>query len=471
MTTNVAIVDNRDPLVHYAGIWFPGGTPSEYSLSTTASTTVGSTASFTFEGTSIGVYATVAAINPPQSSLSFLVDNSISGTYTPPGNLESDVHHQELWTSPTLSDGTHTLVITQTTAQNAVIYLDYFLYNTTSTSVAAYFIDDRDPRIKYTGGWRELESEGYFKHTSQGSSTKGDSLSFTFEGTAISFYGAINNGTAKGQILASISVDGGPSFSYPAPGPSPQTTNFLIFSSGDLSPGKHALVVTAETDQTVSADYFLVAPSVIIGAAVGGAVFLVLLVLIAVAVFLCVRRKKRHQGRHVKEIPSSPVLAQAVTPFAQFVASSASGLRSPFTSDHNYFTLSGSDSTPSGPYGAVPNNKLPVQLGSSSHSGHSTPTPSISSKRDAQQSASASTSSGSDSTPSGPYGAVPNNKRPVQLGSSSQSDHSTLTPSSSSAAQQSVSASGSSHSSRSGPSARSPRSPRSGEDVPPQYFE
>lgn len=132
------------------------------------------------------VYGSVAAINPPKASMSFVVDNSISGSYTPSGDMSADVHHQALWASPTMSNGSHTLVITQTAAQpSGVIYLDYFLYNTSSTAVDAYFIDDRDARIAYTGGWRQFGSDTDFQHTSQGSSSKGDSFAVHFEGARL----------------------------------------------------------------------------------------------------------------------------------------------------------------------------------------------------------------------------------------------------------------------------------------------
>lgn len=132
------------------------------------------------------VYGSVAAINPPKASMSFVVDNSISGSYTPSGDMSADVHHQALWASPTMSNGSHTLVITQTAAQpSGVIYLDYFLYNTSSTAVDAYFIDDRDARIAYTGGWTQFGFDADFQHTSQGSSSKGDSFAVHFEGARL----------------------------------------------------------------------------------------------------------------------------------------------------------------------------------------------------------------------------------------------------------------------------------------------
>jgi hypothetical protein len=142
------------------------------------------------KGPSITVYGTVAAKNlTPQTSMSFVVDGSttVAGTYTPPSSMTADIHHQALWTSPSgsIDASPHTLVITQTAGpenSDGVIFLDYIIYSTTSTSVSSYFIDDRDPQIKYDPPWRQGGSDADFQHTNQSSTSAGDSLSLQFEG-------------------------------------------------------------------------------------------------------------------------------------------------------------------------------------------------------------------------------------------------------------------------------------------------
>ncbi|KAJ6453816.1 hypothetical protein C8R45DRAFT_631715 [Mycena sanguinolenta] len=315
MTTNVAIVDDSSPLVHYSGTWVSAGAPLEFNSTTKVSQVQGVTASITFEGTSIAVFGTVALVNPPDSSLDFVVDNSITGTYTPPANMTTGVHHEQLWMSPSLTNGTHTLTITQTQAQQAgVIYLDYFLYNTTSTSVESYFIDDTDSRIQYSAGWNQVATEADFGQSLHGSSAAGDSFSLQFEGKSISMWGAINNGST-GQVLnASLVIDNGPPvFFVPPIQTAVLTHNNLIFDSGELSNGAHTLLVTAENNYTVWMDYFLITPATataattsapastssshssaslpiaaVIGAAVGA---VVLLVIVAGTLFFLRRRK------------------------------------------------------------------------------------------------------------------------------------------------------------------------------------
>ncbi|KAJ7206328.1 hypothetical protein GGX14DRAFT_457583 [Mycena pura] len=362
MTTNVAIVDERDPLVHYAGSWQDGGVGEEFNGTTRFTTTQGSTASFTFVGTSVAVFGTVAAIDPPQASMEFVIDDTIQGTYTPPSNMTADVHHATLYTSPTLSNGTHTLVITQTAAQAAgVIFLDYIMYNTTSTDVEQYFIDDRDPRIQYDPPWEMFGSETDFQHTSQASPSTGASFTLQFDGRGISYYGAINNGSAGQVMNASMVVDGGPPVFFVPPIQSAAlTVNNLIFNSGDLSSGNHTLVVTAENDHNVWVDYFLVIPpidststsapassssassggtassskavpiGVIVGPLVGG---LLLLALLGIGLFYLHRRRRRHReiSPPTREALDRPGPATVITPFSGLVSSQAATAGSSYT--------------------------------------------------------------------------------------------------------------------------------------------
>ncbi|KAK6966820.1 hypothetical protein R3P38DRAFT_3245346 [Favolaschia claudopus] len=264
MTTHTAIVDDRDPAIAYSGSWEPGGVAEEFQGTTTTPDGASCCLSgfqfrwcvrarrppyrrihetLNFAGTSVTVYGTIAAHNlTTQPTLTFTVDGSPLGSFTPVNGLSAPVHHQALWTSPSLSlnDGSHDLVITQTSlVSDTVIFMDYIMFTTTSASVSAYFVDDRDMR-----------------HTSQASRGKGDSLTLQFDGQSISLYGDFISATAN----ASISIDGGrPTFWVPPT--SASWTNNLIFDSGYLTPGTHKLVVTAMNDQPVSADYFLITPN------------------------------------------------------------------------------------------------------------------------------------------------------------------------------------------------------------------
>ncbi|KAJ7342960.1 hypothetical protein DFH08DRAFT_962982 [Mycena albidolilacea] len=359
MSTHAAVIDDRDPLIQYAGSWSEAGAAEEFDSTTTFSVAAGVTATVPFVGTSITVYGTVAARNlTAQPIWSFAVDGSAMSTYTPPDNMTSDVHHLALWTSPSssIANGSHQLVVTQTRAPSdgasGVIFLDYIMFTTTSASVEAYFVDDRDPQIKYTPAWRQFGSEGDFQHTSQATSSVGDFLSYTFDGKAISFYGGMTSATTN----ASITIDGGPAHFWVPPTSASQTNN-LAYSSGDLIPGTHTLVVTAENDQPVWADYFLVTPnppgsvnpsssasgsgtsstsspsasitsppshkSTPIGAIVGPIVGVLALIALAVAVFFCRRRRRDRNSPEDPDMSNANVNAAPYTGYSQYTASGA----------------------------------------------------------------------------------------------------------------------------------------------------
>ncbi|KAJ7822743.1 hypothetical protein B0H14DRAFT_2598313 [Mycena olivaceomarginata] len=132
--------------------------------------------------------------------------------------------------------------------------------------VGPYFLDDRDARIQYTPAWRKFPSDLDFDNTSQASTSAGDSFSLQFEGwrglvgQGISFYGDINNNSSV-NVNASIVIDGRPPlYSTPPIQSEAVTTNNLIYDSGGLSDGNHTLVVTAQNDQAVWVDYFLITP-------------------------------------------------------------------------------------------------------------------------------------------------------------------------------------------------------------------
>ncbi|KAJ7290054.1 hypothetical protein C8J57DRAFT_1610483 [Mycena rebaudengoi] len=255
--SNIAIVDDHDPLVQYGGTWVDDGAFHEFQATTKWSSTQGSTASFTFDGTSITVYGSVSRRKPPQPSMTFTIDgsSSLSGSFTPANEVFQ--YHQALWTSPTLSSGTHTIVVTQNAVgQNSVaaprggIWLDYFLYTTASTAVKSYVIDDADARIK-----AQLQGHRFLWNSSASLASSHTSIHLhPFSGKSISYYG----GATGNPMHASIVIDGDAAVNVVPTNPT--ETNNLYFSSGALSDGKHTLVITAMDANAVWVDYFLAGP-------------------------------------------------------------------------------------------------------------------------------------------------------------------------------------------------------------------
>ncbi|KAF7304203.1 hypothetical protein MIND_00652400 [Mycena indigotica] len=268
MPGGLVIVDEADDAVHYAGSWGKSGADLEFAQTTHCTTTQGSTASFSFVGTSISVYGTIA-VNTTAGALSFVLDNRSSATYTPT-NMPSVIHHEQFYSSGTIANGSHSLVITQTAVDPArcVLFLDYITYQATVDGPGPYFIDDRDTTIAYTPAWTDFGSEQDFMHTSRATPGAGAKLTYTFNGRGISYYGGI---TAGNRTNASISIDGGPpTFFVPSLAPGIVKVNNLYYNSGDLADGRHTLVVSAMNDNPVWMDYFLVVPPLPAAPGTGG---------------------------------------------------------------------------------------------------------------------------------------------------------------------------------------------------------
>ncbi|KAJ7836580.1 hypothetical protein B0H14DRAFT_3704854 [Mycena olivaceomarginata] len=90
MSTHAAVIDDRDPLIQYAGSWTEVGAAEEFDSTRKCLGGGGSDGDGPLRrerywaGTSITVYGTVAASNPTSQPIwSFAVDGPVMSTYTP----------------------------------------------------------------------------------------------------------------------------------------------------------------------------------------------------------------------------------------------------------------------------------------------------------------------------------------------------------------------------------------------------
>ncbi|KIP03838.1 hypothetical protein PHLGIDRAFT_223071 [Phlebiopsis gigantea 11061_1 CR5-6] len=122
--------------------WVREGAPPEYNSTTHGTGRVGSTVTFTFNGTSVGVFGSVSQSTPTKNITTvstYQVDGASTVTYTAPVSLTSHLTHQQFFQSAKLQDGQHSLLITVTQADDSAKYwLDYLVYipgsSTTSSS-------------------------------------------------------------------------------------------------------------------------------------------------------------------------------------------------------------------------------------------------------------------------------------------------------------------------------------------------
>ncbi len=226
-------------------------------------------------------------------------------------------HQQTIWSSTRLADTNHTLLYSVescsgNSSSDPYLWFDYILYEPSSNapSGAKYFIDDTSGQVEWNGQWTQNGEDGDFnstRHVLQ----KDASLRLKFTGavtvvaTSIitdknlgskaSVYGRVDSNV---PTQAAFSLDGGDAEIFNAPSSNVVQHNVEFFSSNTLDQTEHTLVMTARSDAPVSIDYFIVRSnpatkndpgiadghsgpptSIIIGAAVGGAVLLAALAL------------------------------------------------------------------------------------------------------------------------------------------------------------------------------------------------
>jgi hypothetical protein len=211
-----------------------------------------------------------------QSRLNFSIDGTNVGFYQAPAGPAA-VNNQLFWTSPKFEEASHKLVITvdqdaslsqQVNPLNSTFFLDYFIYQTTSTAGKTVVIDDNDPSVIYSQ-WSPVVSdsrlEGAF-HVSNGqldgawaavafngaaysillNETKGEC-----PGTGISLFGSPPKD--KGQVFASVAIDGSQLGTI-----SDSQTQNPLFDSGALPAGPHTINITILDGHGLIIDYFLV---------------------------------------------------------------------------------------------------------------------------------------------------------------------------------------------------------------------
>ncbi|KAJ7644900.1 hypothetical protein FB45DRAFT_898926 [Roridomyces roridus] len=257
---SVVVVDDRDPRIQYSPStgWKQGGRFEQYLATTTVAAGSGSTASFSFQATSVAVYGTV---DQGSSTMSFALDGGVPSVFDATSSILGIVHHQPLFLSGSLPDGQHSLVMTQESGVK-FIFLDYILCNTTSSAGNILFFDDSDSRLEYSQGWNVAPgSEQYLQNTAHSCGSDECTVALNFEGNTLTMYGdfGANATGAPSTFNASITVDNEPptpiQFFPRAAHPQP-TSNFETYST-QLTPGSHRAVLTTHQADQFLLDYFV----------------------------------------------------------------------------------------------------------------------------------------------------------------------------------------------------------------------
>jgi hypothetical protein len=154
------IVDDQDSSVHYSSGWNPTPAENEFQFAGTMTGpsslgSIGSTATYDFDGTSISVFGlTRADATNPNMTFQFEIDAvsapvQLALNSTTIATNQFEEFHVKFFESPPLVAGPHTLKITIQSINTTNVLLDYLIYeaspNATLDSSAQILVPNTSP--------------------------------------------------------------------------------------------------------------------------------------------------------------------------------------------------------------------------------------------------------------------------------------------------------------------------------------
>ncbi|KAG2032465.1 hypothetical protein BDR03DRAFT_873930 [Suillus americanus] len=261
------LLDDKSPLIHYDLTWAPGTSgdsladQSVYFRGTFQTSNVtGSVATFSFNGTAFWIYG---AKRGNHGTYTVTVDGANFAGNS--GQSNANLFQQVLFNQSGLTQGLHTVSITNTATGNLYVDIDMVTWQTefNGTQLVTEAVDDADPRFQYQEpAWNtNPTSVNLFNNgTGHSTSVSGASVTLTFTVTeSVSVFGTVGPGNG----LYTVSLDSQQATQYNA-------TAYLTFyevvlyHADNLGAGQHQLtfVNLPETNgQTLNIDYALLTSS------------------------------------------------------------------------------------------------------------------------------------------------------------------------------------------------------------------
>ncbi|KAF7316060.1 hypothetical protein MIND_00124000 [Mycena indigotica] len=221
------IIDDRDSSILYTPAWItrdtdgsPRGKPQEFAGTNSQSVAPGSTASFTFTGTQISVFGTLA--DARQALLQFTID----GIVTPLLLLGvNPPFHRLVFNSVILPRKQHVLVIQDNTLGPSSFSLDYIIYKTDNRDASqTVLLDDQSPGVSFAGAWPQNNTFDFMQQTSHHTGQAGGSVIVTYDNfednDTLSLFGPLSsadpNLPSNSPFSVSASIDNGEPVDLPS---------------------------------------------------------------------------------------------------------------------------------------------------------------------------------------------------------------------------------------------------------------
>lgn len=255
--------------------WATLGSLSEYNRTTHAIDVGLGTIQFTFNGTSVGVYGTIAA-NTASTTITCTVDGvdiHVMDPVTPPQTL----YHQLFCNGTVADDKQHTLEVTVYSNQQQQFFLDYITYEVPSTSTsnlaavpagatASLLVDGNSDQVAFNGNWSTAGTNG----ECHGTTTPNNYATFTFQGTQVAVFGTVSDSDLSNTWLSTYTIDdqqpGEPvNLSYllqTSDKPLLSESKIQLYQTPVLQDGSHTLKVDFNSgNRPFWLDYFVYTPS------------------------------------------------------------------------------------------------------------------------------------------------------------------------------------------------------------------
>lgn len=238
-------VDATSESITYVGDWSTTYNEEFYNGDAKYTAAEGAYAEFTFEGTAIQ-WCGQTSHNFGRADV-YLDGVLVAGVVV----YAEPAIGQVLFEQTGLAEGTHTIKIAYS---KGPFDIDYFAYGSVSeesedTELTYQIVDAMDASVTYSGTWVNDSNDAFHDSTARYTNTAGATVTFTFTGTAIRWYGQhdTNFGTANvymdGELAGTVNLNGS------------AETGVLLFESTDLTAGEHTISITCVTP-VIDVDYF-----------------------------------------------------------------------------------------------------------------------------------------------------------------------------------------------------------------------